>query len=293
MSTLTDIGPPVFPNSVIVRYQGLEFEFVPDGASRFRAELEVLRPQAVELAALSRGWHDPADVAHFDRVFKLEPLFHANGLALIWSGRKLCGLAGVTYDLPVPADGALVLHVGSLALLPQIQNRGFLPTLFSLLWEAVWREDSMRACVEGGRAFLTAITQSPFIMSFLASVTDLYPMPGRTRPSNEMIAIAEAVVDRFDPDIELDRRAFILRNECQFFYRTIPYSMSSRINEFCDQQLRYGEGDTFVAVGRIRAGAVRSFVDAVERGQQELFTLLRNGLLESGESWPERNGTRR
>jgi hypothetical protein len=148
-----------------------------------------------------------------------------------------------------------------------------------MLWDVVWRDQNTRQRILGGRCYLTAITQSPFIMAFLAGVSDLYPMPGRDGPDPDLVAVAETVVDRFDPHVAFDRGTFILRNECEFFYRHIPYSANSRINEFCDQRLRYAEGDTFAAVGRVRANAVLRFVQAVERSQPELFGVLKGALL--------------
>ncbi|HUZ26418.1 MAG TPA: hypothetical protein VMV07_21905 [Streptosporangiaceae bacterium] len=281
--SLPAVWPPLFTGSALVRYEGFDFELIPDGASRHREVLEQLRQPVLRIAACSRGWDRPEDFDHFGAVFKLDALFHANSLALIWRGDRLVGLAGLTYDLPV-RDG-VILHVGSLGLLPEAQNRGFLPVLFSLLWDAVWQHAELRRHIEEGRGYLTAITQSPFIMAFLAGVSSLHPAPGSGDPAPDFVEVAERVVGRFDPDVPFDRRTFVLRNECQFFYRRIPYSLDQGINELCDQRLRYGEGDTFMAVGQIRAHAVTRFVRAIEDGHSALFTALRKGLADLTYSW--------
>jgi hypothetical protein len=289
--TLPTVAPPIFPNSKFVRYEEFDFELVPDSASEFGDSLEALRESVLVIAARSRGWDGPGELARFREVFKLEPLYAANALVLIWREGTLVGIVGITYDLPV--EDGVILHVGSLGLLPEAQNRGFLPTLFSLLWEVVRHNDGMRQSIDAGRGYLTAITQSPFIMSFLGTVSDLYPLPGRAAPAPDYVQVAERVVERFDPHIPLDRETFILRNEAAFFYKQIPYSTDARINEFCDSKLRYAEGDTFVTVGRVRAKAINQFVKIIEGTHGELFRLLRDGLDDLSALWPDRSGAAR
>lgn len=282
------VAVPAFPNSTLIRYQDFDFELIPDSANEFSASLEEIRESVLIIAAHSRGWQEPEEIDRFRKVFKLEPLYAANGLVLIWRKRRLVGIVGATYDLP--AEDSVILHVGSLGLLPEAQQHGFLPTLFSLLWELVQQNYVMRHYIGDGKAYLTAITQSPFIMSFLASVSDLYPLPGRGAPPEDYVPVAEQVVKRFDPHIPLDRETFILRDEAQFFYRRIPYCAEKRINEFCDSQLRYARGDTFVLVGRVRAAAVDHFTEIIKGSQRELFSLLREGLDKLGTVWPDPPG---
>ena len=44
----------------------------------------------------------------------------------------------------------------------------------------------------------------------------------------------------------VDPETFILRNECQFFYETIPRWKDERVNRWFDTNLRYNDGDTIV-----------------------------------------------
>jgi hypothetical protein len=213
-------------------------------------------------------------------VFKLGPLFQADGLALVWRGERLIGLVGATYQ-PGPDDG-LILHLCSLGLLPEAQNRGFLPALFGLLWEVVNAVPGVDDAHRRARVYLTAITQSPFIMSFLAQVSDLYPAPGRPAPDPDRVAVARRILDRFDPDVAFDPESFVLRNECQFFYRKIPYSTDRQINDYCDARLRYAEGDTFMLVGRVRKERIRRFVRATESAHPDLLYALRTELQAAG-----------
>jgi acetylornithine deacetylase/succinyl-diaminopimelate desuccinylase-like protein len=48
----------------------------------------------------------------------------------------------------------------------------------------------------------------------------------------------------------------VLREECDFFHRRIPYSTDRAVNRLCDERLRYAAGDTFVLVGRARDDAI-------------------------------------
>jgi hypothetical protein len=269
--------PPLLPGSALVAYQGFQFELRTDGVSRYPELLAQVREDVLEVAARSRGWAEPEQIAAFGRVFKVEPLFHADGLALVWHRGRLVGLAGTAYE-PAPGSGGLVLHLCSLGLLPQAQNRGFLPTLFSLLWEVVDGFPGVENAYRRGQVYLTAITQNPFIIAFLGQVSDLYPAPGRAAPDPDMVAVARRLADRFAPGVDLDPESFVLRNECEFSYRKIPYSTDRRVNEYCDARLRYHEGDTFVLVGRARHEAVARFVQFNERAHPALFHGLRTAL---------------
>lgn len=267
---------PLLPDSTVVAFGGFEFELAPEGVSRHPELLELLREDVLTIAAQSRGWYEPAHLDHFRRVFKLEPLFEADGLALVRRDGRLVGIAGMMHRLP--AGDCSVLHLCSLGLLPQAQNRGFMATLFSVLWDVVLELPQVRDNYRNGRAYLTAITQSPYIMAFLARVSELYPAPGAAPPPLGVVEVARQVVARFDPQIPFDPDDFVLRGECDFFYRTIPYSLNRSINAFCDQRLRYSEGDTFVLVGRARQDAINRVIGAVERNHPDLFHAIRAGL---------------
>jgi hypothetical protein len=71
----------------------------------------------------------------------------------------------------------------------------------------------------------------------------------------------------------------VLRNECLFGYRTIPYSTDSRVNAYCDGRLRYQEGDTFLLVGRARPEAVQAFIERSYESRPALMREMRAALI--------------
>lgn len=269
-------GPPLFPDSVVVRHDGLTFELKPYGAADHPHLVERIRDDALDVAARSRGWHEPEEIASFAEVFKVKSLFEADGLALVWHGDRVVGLAGFCYEQG-PRDG-LVLHTCTLGLLPQVQNRGVLPTLFGLLWEVADARAGHAELYASGRVHLTAITQNPFIIAFLSQVADVFPSPDSVGPDPDTLWVARRVLDRFEPEVPFDPKTFVLREECAFFYRNIPYSSDARLNAFCDSHLRYSKGDTFMLVGRARLGAVLAFRRSAARAYPELHEALHDGL---------------
>jgi hypothetical protein len=271
--TATSAGfPPLFTGSVYVSHGTFDVELMPQGAGACPELLLAIRDQVVDVAARSREWNEPEHLEHFDRVFKLESLYAADGLALVWQAGRLVGLAGYSHDAESPHYS--VLHLGSLGLLPRAQRRGILPVLFSLLWEVVQESPRLREDYRRERLYLTAITQSPFIVSFFDAVTDLYPAPGREAPDARAVAIATMITERYDPHIAFDPRTFVLREECEFFYRRIPYSTNREINAYCDSRLRYAAGDTFVLVGQVRTEAISRFVTGCRRAYPDLYLAL-------------------
>lgn len=268
--------PPLFAHSLRVSHAGFDFELVAEDAGADPELLGLIRDDVIELAARSRGWEAAEDIEHFRRVFKLESLYSADALALVWRGEQLVGLAGMVHSLP--AREGSVLHLGSLGLLPAAQRRGILPTLFSLLWEVVLDIPRLRDDHRRGRLFLTGITQSPFIVAFYAAVTDLHPAPDGSRPDQLSTEIAELVVKHFDPQVAFDPSTFVLAEECDFFYRRIPYSTDRAVNRLCDNRLRYAAGDTFVLVGRARAETITAFTESCARTFPALYHTLWDAL---------------
>ncbi|GLY30460.1 hypothetical protein [Kineosporia sp. NBRC 101731] len=263
----------LFPAGMCASHEDLEIELVAENVHQHTDLLESIRDQVVRLAALSRGWDSAEQLEHFHQVFKLESLFHADSLALLRQEGTLVGLAGVVRDRT--PSGASILHVGSLALMPSVQRRGILPVLFGVLWDFLLETPEIHRNVRDGHAYLTAITQSPYIMSFLGAVCDMYPAPDSPAPDDEQREVARLVVERFDPEVEFDPDTFILREEAQFFYRETPYSSNRALNEYCDSRLRYSAGDTFALVGRMRAEPLDAFRDYCEKAYADLYATLR------------------
>lgn len=268
--------PPLLPGSIVVAHDGFDIEMVPDHASADARRLEAVRADVLEVAARSRGWEDPDDIAGFARVFKVGALFRSDALALIWEGGRVVGIMGTSYH--EGPDDSLVLHLGSLGLLPHVQRRGFLPTIFSLLLYVVSGRPGAAERYRRDRVYVTAVTQSPYIISLLGVLTTLFPGPGWSRPDPDMVAVAASVLDRFEPEVDFDPATFVLRNECEFTYRTVPYSGDQRLNDYCDARLRYDEGDTFIVVGRARLAAVDWFLHASQETYPDLFATLRTAL---------------
>jgi hypothetical protein len=270
------VRPPALPGSMLLHHGRFEFELLAEGVSTHREALARLSADVLQIAARSRGWTEPAEIARFAGAFTLQPLFEADGLALVWRDGRLVGLAGTVHSLGLP--GGAIVHLCSLGFLPEAQNRGFLAALFSLLWDVVGGLPRLAEPFRSGNAYLTAITQSPYLVSFLSRVSDLHPAPGRGAPGPRTVEVARRVHACFDPDIRLDPSTLVLREECGFGYRTIPYSTDQEINRFCDARLRYAAGDTFLLVGRVRPEVVAGFVSWLERRDPELLAALRDGL---------------
>jgi hypothetical protein len=70
----------------------------------------------------------------------------------------------------------------------------------------------------------------------------------------------------------------VLREECDFFHRRIPYSTDRAVNRLCDERLRYAAGDTFVLVGRARDDAITGFTESCARAFPDLYHTLRETL---------------
>jgi hypothetical protein len=278
-----DLGK--FSDSALVRIGEIEFELVERDVYRQAGLLDGLREEVIEIAAASRGWDSPEDLALFRRSFKIGPLYEARALALVRRAGRLVGLAGSVNDWTVE-EGSIV-HLCSLGLLPDVQARGILPALMLLLWEANLRDPVIESNFHQHRTFISAITQSPYILWFLSRIADIYPSPDRTAAEADEVAVARRVAARFDSHLALDEEGFILHGECEFRYRRIPYSLDRRLNRFCDRKLRYDEGDVFVVVGRVRPEKLETFCRQVETSCPDLVSHLR-GATESRAEVEER-----
>lgn len=265
----------LFPNSYIGMYRNFEFEVVQTDVYKHTHLLDQIREQIFDIAARARGWDDEQGLEAMRRNFKIGPLFEANGVVLIRSNGKLVGVGGTVNNWHV-RDKSIV-HLCSLGLLPEVQNRGFLQAMVALLWLSSWQDEKLRLNFEQERVYISAITQSPYILAFLSRLFDVYPSPHGT-PDEEMIEVAQHVAARFDAEIPFDAEKFILHNECKFYYKRTPYSSNREINEFCDRSLRFAHGDVFVIVGRVIPHVVERYVAHVAKHHRELFAALRAGL---------------
>lgn len=265
----------LFPNSYTGTYRNFEFEVVQKDVFKRTHLLDQVREQIFDIAARARGWDDEQGLEVMRRNFKIGPLYEANGLVLIRSNGKLVGLGGSVNNWHI-RDKSIV-HLCSLGLLPEVQNRGFLQAMVALLWLSSWQDEKLRMNFELERVYVSAITQSPYILAFLSRLFDVYPSPHST-PEEDMVEVAQHVAARFDAEVPFDAEKFILRNECKFYYKNTPYSSNREINEFCDRSLRFDQGDVFVIVGRVIPHVVERYVNHVAKHHRELFSALRAGL---------------
>jgi len=267
-----------FPDSHLVSWQGFELEIVENRPLHDDSRLDRLREEVLGIAALSRGWDDPETMRFFRDKFKIEPLYEANGLVLVYQRDVLVGLAGTVNNWPVK-QGSIV-HLCSLGLMPQVQRRGLLQAFMSLLWLASLRDPRVRHDFLRGALYATAITQSPYILGLIQRVADLFPSPDRAAPRADEREIAEQVLARFDPHTLFDTESFILRSECEFRYRRAPLSLDRRLTHFCNERLRYNEGDVFLAVGTVRQSKLSQFLEQQRRVNADLLDTLLEAVLE-------------
>ena len=266
-----------FPDSRLVSLDGLDFELVWEGAAKHVDCLCALRDEVLQLAAEVRGWTDAESLSFFRRHFKIEPLYEANALLLIYQDDALVGLAGSVNDWNFGRSA--IVHLCTLGLKPAVQMRGLLDLAGALLWLATLRQEHVRESLAEGRLFTTAITQSPYIMAYMRRFADIVPSPSRATPAADEIEAARHVVARFDAHIPLDEERLVLRNECRFRYRRLPLSRDRALNRFCLRELRYDEGDVFVVVGRVAPEKLERFVAGQNAANQRRLGQLWQALM--------------
>jgi len=265
-----------FPDSRLAVAGDIEFELVDREAFRHGAQLESLREEVLEIAATSRGWTERDHLEWFRRSFKIGPLYETNALALARRSGRLVGIAGAVNEWHVP-EGSIV-HLCSLGLLPGVQGRGVLPALMLLLWRVTLLDPVASLRHRQRRLFVSAITQSPYILHFMSRLASIYPSPDRDAPEPEETSIARRVVERFDAHLALDDTGFVLRKECEFRYRRLPLSPDRRLNRFCTERLNYDEGDVFVVVGRVEPEKMAAFARQVTSTHAELVARFESAL---------------
>ena len=265
-----------FPNSFAVSHRGFEVEVVVSGCRDNPTLLGSLEEEVLEIAARSRGWIDDQGIRQLRAHFKLGPLYDANSLVLIRRNGKLVGLAGTVNDWHL--GGCSILHVCSLGLLPEVQLQGFLPVLMAMVFVHASEDSRYTDSLQRGGAFVTAITQSPYLYAMFHRICNLHPSPDVASIPKCIQDVAQGVVARFDPEHHLDREHLILRNECRFFYKKTPYSVNRKLNAFCDRNLSYRDGDVFVLVGALSEQAVTRYISRISALYPALFDDIASGL---------------
>jgi len=169
--------------------------------------------------------------------------------------------------------GAIV-HLCSVGLLGEIQARGFIPCLMCVLWQLCLQDERLLLEYRRGRLYATAITQSPYLLAMLDRLFGIFPSPSRAVPDPDEVSVARAVVERFDEHLALEEDTFVLRRECQFFYREEPRSLDAAWNDYCRRVLRSSDGDVFVAVGRAVPERLEPFMRRVQQRYPDLTAAL-------------------
>lgn len=235
-----------------------------------RKYLKDIEKQVLYLAARSRGWADRETHEMFARNFKIEPLFEASELALVWDGDRLLGTAGCVNDWYL--GDKKIVHMCALGLLPEAQKKGLLRGLMAVMLDLVLSNARAQRAAEAGQVYMTAITQSPYLIGYFSALFEVWPNETENIP-HDVSEVADAVVERFDPEVRFVRDKMILRNECSFFYKKIPYSLNRKVNRFCDSQLNYEAGDVFVVVGKLVLDRANRYIESIMKLYPELFML--------------------
>ncbi|MER9680388.1 hypothetical protein NKJ23_13795 [Mesorhizobium sp. M0184] len=236
-----------------LRFQGLDLVVLPR-AGEHRSQLDAQRDALLKLATLARGWGSE-EVPRMREVFKLEPFHRATSLVLVFDQGRLCGTGGVDANFAECPPDVTILHLCSLNLLDE-QKRTGLAALFMLLLG----EELLAPLPAHRPVYFTSISQSPLVYRLLTRLAKVYP-DGRSTPPDDVREVARVVAARYDPHIPLDADRLVLRNECDFFYRQVPYVADSRVNALFDSELDIAAGDVFVNVGKTDAGSARAAVE--------------------------------
>jgi hypothetical protein len=247
----------MFEGARQLRFQGLDLVILGNAAEH-RAELSGYHDDLLRLATLARGWELDA-VPHMRRVFKLEPFYRATSMVLIFNHGQLCGTAGVDTDFAAAVPGSAIVHLCSLNLLEALKHSGVVGVFMLLL-----RDELLASLPPRQPVYFTSISQSPLVYRLLARLGHVYPNDGETPPEDVRQA-ARAVTSKYDPGMELDEDGLVLRGECAFFYKNVPYVADRRINALFDARLDMALGDVFVNVGKTRVDAARDAIDRYRR----------------------------
>lgn len=243
-----------------LRFQGLEL-VVLERTAEHREELARCHEDLLRLATLSRGWGLEA-LPHMRKAFKIEPFYRATSLVLVFEAGRLCGTAGVDTGFSDAPPGSSMIHLCSVNLLAPLKHGGLAGVFMLLL-----RDELLAGLPPEQPIYFTSISQSPLVYRLLARLAHVYPN-GEELPPGDVRHVARAVAAKYDPGMHLDEEGLILRNECAFFYKEVPYVADRRINTLFDAKLDMALGDVFVNVGKTRVGAAQAAIDRF-RGRLE------------------------
>ncbi|MTJ82370.1 MAG: hypothetical protein F8N37_15365 [Telmatospirillum sp.] len=232
-------------------------------ARQFPDDMRRLEPDLLRLATLARGW-GPDKLDHMRQVFKIDPFYNATAMALVFNGDNLVGTAGVDTDFDAGRNDRHIVHLCSVNMDRSLRNSGLIAQLFVILADQV-----LASLPPGDEVFFTSISQSPLVYSIMSKIAPLHP-DGRSRPPAPIVDVAGRVVAKYDPHLELEPDTLVLRRECDFFYRDVPYVSDTRINALFDSLLDIAAGDVFVNVGRTDVAGALSKIGRYQKRAAQL-----------------------
>lgn len=253
----------MFESARRLRFQGYEI-VVLASTREYRNELAELHEDLLSLATFARGW-GPEALPRMRQVFKIEPFYRATSLVLVFDGPRLSGTAGVDNDFAAQRGDAAIFHLCSVNLLDPLKKTG-LPALFILLLA----DELLCRLTPDQPVYFTSISQSPQVYRLLGRLAKVYP-DGGTAPPADVREIARIVAAKYDPHVEFDAERLVLRNECDFFYKELPYVADASLNALFDRELNLRGGDVFLSVAKCRAGEAGA---AAERYRRRLSTTM-------------------
>lgn len=206
----------------------------------YRSSLKVLEEQLLRLATTARGWGD-SEVDHMRSVFKIEPFFEATAMVLVFRDGELVGTAGIDNSILSDRPCHHIIHLCSVNFRPELQRNGLVALLLIKLADHV-----LQHIPDNHFVSFTSISQSPLVYSIMSKLARTYP--GRDHPPKSVIETAERVARKYDGHLTLEPQTLTLRNECDFFYKHVPYVADQKINQLFDEVLKISNGDVFVNV---------------------------------------------
>ena len=243
----------MFEGAEKLRFQDFELVVLRD-TKPFRKDLKALEGELLELASYARGW-EQKDLPRMRAVFKFEPFYLATSLVLVFQNTRLYGTAGVDVDFEVAPGQGHILHLCSVNLRKPLRNSALMARLFVLLADHI-----LAKIPADHEIYFTSISQSPAVYSLISKIARLYPN-GEEVPPDNVKDVARRVVAKYDPHLTLETDTLILRNECDFFYKDVPYVSDPKINGLFDRMLDIAAGDVFVNVAKSTVQRAVSKID--------------------------------
>jgi hypothetical protein len=225
----------------------LVIDLIDADECRGRLTKEMLFNHTIDIVAQARGWQEPADIAKLRESYKFGPMLSASLIFIVRQQEQVTGLCSVRF---LDCDGEAIVHLSNASLLPGRQGNG----VMMMVGLSALSRYNARLAPQGKQCrYATCITQSPVVYGALFAHGTMYPSLSSEPAPESIKTIARYIAHEFNPGLPFDEDRFILRNECQFFYKVVPRYRDPRVNELFDSSLRYYEGDVLVLVLKLGA----------------------------------------